>query len=278
MNPIQQFSIQQNLSVDSNIISQTISFELKSTLLRREIKISCFTTLRHLLFSFRSSHHEMDPTGSLEMIPENCPLDPAGRLSISLDTEGCMSSPSSLGIYNIWFIFPFLLILHDIPCQLFPLLFLIWVNLDIIRVFKKRISSIGSPHHHTTDSRREIHSSTLDSRRPRQPNTSLLPDSRQKAAETKSFVCLPQVTQVCLQPRVFLSHVCFILQVHQRQTERMRARSDWFLSDPSGLVTYRLREKILSPRPTSLGPQVVTTTSPAHCTSRLGWSIFPIKV
>ena len=41
---------------------------------------------------FRSSQHEVDPTGSLEMIPENCPLDPSGRLSISLDTEHCMSS------------------------------------------------------------------------------------------------------------------------------------------------------------------------------------------
>ena len=41
---------------------------------------------------FRSSHHDVDPTGSLEMIPENCPLDPSGRLSISLDTEHCMSS------------------------------------------------------------------------------------------------------------------------------------------------------------------------------------------
>merc|ERR1719289_584058 len=35
----------------------------------------------------------------------------------------------------------------------------------------------------------------------------------------------------------------------------MRARSDWFLADPSGLVTYRLRERLdASPRPTSLGP------------------------
>jgi hypothetical protein len=62
------------------------------------------------------------------------------------------------------------------------------------------------------------------------------------------------------------------LQVHQRQAERMRARSDWFLSDPSGLVTYRFREKILSPRPTSLGPQVATTASPVHSTSRLPYS------
>ena len=28
-----------------------------------------------------------DKTGSLEMIPENCPLDPQGRLSISLDDQ-----------------------------------------------------------------------------------------------------------------------------------------------------------------------------------------------
>ena len=44
---------------------------------------------------FRSSHHDVEPTGSLEMIPENCPLDPSGRLSISLDTEHCMSSLES---------------------------------------------------------------------------------------------------------------------------------------------------------------------------------------
>jgi len=62
------------------------------------------------------------------------------------------------------------------------------------------------------------------------------------------------------------------LQVHQRQAERMRARSDWFLSDPSGLVTYRLRERILSPRPTSLGPQHVPTASPVHSTPRLPYS------
>ena len=47
-------------------------------------------------------------------------------------------------------------------------------------------------------------------------------------------------------------------QVHQRQTERMRARSDWFLADwpgagagGRGLVTYR-PPRLLSPRPTSL--------------------------
>jgi len=147
----------------------------------------------------RSSHHEMDPTGSLEMIPENCPLDPAGRLSISLDTEGCISSPSSM----------------------------------------------GSPHHRSP----ELRCSTLDPRRVRQANPSLLTDPRK---ETKSFACLPQV--------------------HQRQAERMRARSDWFLSDPSGLVTYRFREKILSPRPTSLGPQVASPASPIHSSNKLPYS------
>jgi hypothetical protein len=35
-----------------------------------------------------------EKTGSLEMIPENCGLDPRGRLSISLDVSG---SPSSCG-------------------------------------------------------------------------------------------------------------------------------------------------------------------------------------
>ena len=35
-------------------------------------------------------------TGSLEIIPENCPLDPNGRLSTSLDDQN-VSSPSSCG-------------------------------------------------------------------------------------------------------------------------------------------------------------------------------------
>ena len=40
----------------------------------------------------------LEKTGSLEIIPENCPLDPAGRLSISLDDQNLSSSgPSSCG-------------------------------------------------------------------------------------------------------------------------------------------------------------------------------------
>jgi len=59
-------------------------------------------------------------------------------------------------------------------------------------------------------------------------------DSSRLKPDNASFSCLPQV--------------------HAVQAERMRARSDWFLSDPSGLVTYRLRERLdASPRPTSLG-------------------------
>merc|ERR1719510_598514 len=101
------------------------------------------------------------------MIPENCPLDPSGRLSISLDTEHCMSSlesaPSSTHAQQM----------------------------------------VG------------LRSSTLDTRRQHRSSSN---------TEARSFVCLPQV--------------------HQKQTERMRARSDWFLSDwpgsaNSGLVTYR---------------------------------------
>lgn len=110
--------------------------------------------------SFRGSQHCEAPTGSLEDIPENCPLDPAGRLSISLDTDGCPAATPSL----------------------------------------------------------LIHPQTFGSAK----------------LETKSFACLPQV--------------------HQRQTERMQARSDWFLSDPrSGLVTYRLKERAAAPRPASTG-------------------------
>ena len=36
----------------------------------------------------------LEKTGSLEIIPENCPLDPAGRLSISLDDQNLSSGPS----------------------------------------------------------------------------------------------------------------------------------------------------------------------------------------
>ena len=35
--------------------------------------------------------------------------------------------------------------------------------------------------------------------------------------------------------------IYFFFQVHQRQTERMRHRSEWFLSDPTGLVTVKCR-------------------------------------
>ena len=72
--------------------------------------------------------------------------------------------------------------------------------------------------------------------------------------------------------------VCIIvLQVHQRQTERMRARSDWFLSDwpgadrrGGGVVTYRpvsSSSRVLSPRPTSLLATPSTVSSGDHGTS-----------
>jgi len=136
-------------------------------------------------------HLEHDPTGSLEMIPENCPLDPAHRLSISLDTDGrLLTSPSSPG--------------PDTP--------------------KRLCQTLGRQ-----PSRSERAKTT----------TSLLSakDPARLKSDTASFSCLPEV--------------------HAVQAERMRARSDWFLSDPSGLVTYRLRERLEpSPRPTSLGPSV----------------------
>ena len=42
--------------------------------------------------------------------------------------------------------------------------------------------------------------------------------------------------------RIFQKKKILNFQVHQRQTERMRHRSEWFLSDPStGLVTVKCR-------------------------------------
>merc|ERR1712223_1458994 len=102
----------------------------------------------------------IDKSGSLEIIPENCSLDPSGRLSISLDDKN-VSSPDSCGSPNQ-------------PCR---------------------------------------HTQTLS-----------MPPSASRGHHgegIKSYSCLPQV--------------------HQRQTERMRHRSEWFLSVPTGLVTVKCR-------------------------------------
>ena len=51
-----------------------------------------------IVLLLRSVSGGLEKTGSLEIIPENCPLDPAGRLSISLDDQNLSSSgPSSCG-------------------------------------------------------------------------------------------------------------------------------------------------------------------------------------
>ena len=51
-----------------------------------------------IVLLLRSISGGLEKTGSLEIIPENCPLDPAGRLSISLDDQNLSSSgPSSCG-------------------------------------------------------------------------------------------------------------------------------------------------------------------------------------
>jgi hypothetical protein len=47
----------------------------------------------------RLDRGDREKAGSLEIIPENCPLDPNGRLSISLDDKN-VSSPSSCGSPN----------------------------------------------------------------------------------------------------------------------------------------------------------------------------------
>merc|ERR1719233_495970 len=64
---------------------------------------------------------------------------------------------------------------------------------------------MGSPHHRSP----ELRCSTLDPRRVRQANPSLLTDPRK---ETKSFACLPQV--ITFSSRNFFTQTS---QVHQRQ-------------------------------------------------------------
>jgi len=135
--------------------------------------LDLITTRDDMHSSLKHRLSDVQETGSLEVIPENCALDPQGRLSISLD---------------------------------------------------QGVSSPSSPKSNLSPGR----SATLG--RPKQLTQSFNPDPR----DSKSFACLPQV--------------------HEKQAERMKARSDWFLSEPSGLVTVRVRgERSTNPRPTSLG-------------------------
>ncbi|XP_040564149.1 uncharacterized protein [Lepeophtheirus salmonis] len=169
----------------------------------------------------------LEKTGSLEIIPENCPLDPQGRLSISLDDhQQNVSSPSSCG------------------SPLEPL---------------HNLNTIASP----ISGRNTI------------PGRS----------EFKSYTCLPQWDLHRRHSISFYSLMMFVVQddspsptisdhdehegnrcmeqqvlVHERQTERMKHRSEWFLSDPSGLVTVKCR-----PGPLALPLQTVSATT--------GWRI-----
>jgi len=128
----------------------------------------------------------IEKSGSLEIIPENCSLDPSGRLSISLDDKN-VSSPDSCGSPNQ-------------PCR---------------------------------------HTQTL----------SMPPSaSRGHHGDIKSYSCLPQWdinrrhSFVQMRRTTSLNKTPATMnKVHQRQTERMRHRSEWFLSDPTGLVTVKCR-------------------------------------
>jgi len=129
----------------------------------------------------------IEKSGSLEIIPENCSLDPSGRLSISLDDKN-VSSPDSCGSPNQ-------------PCR---------------------------------------HTQTL----------SMPPSaSRGHHGDIKSYSCLPQwdvnrrhsFVQMRRATSLNKPTPATMSRVHQRQTERMRHRSEWFLSDPTGLVTVKCR-------------------------------------
>lgn len=153
--------------------------------------LDCLGVRSDLDLDMRNRSKEHDPTGSLEMIPENCPLDPAHRLSISLDTAGRVLTSPPAG--------------SDSPQRLCQTLGRQPSRSERAQTTSSLLSAVKDP-------------------------ARLMPDAA-------SFSCLPQV--------------------HAVQAERMKARSDWFLSDPSGLVTYRLTRDRLDPppRPSSLGPQ-----------------------
>jgi len=165
------------LRVENKFIFFTYPLEMMTT--RDDMQLH--STLSHRL-------SDVPETGSLEVIPENCALDPQGRLSISLD-HGVSgpSSPVSGGGRS------------GLPGG-------------------GRSATLGRPKQFTSS----LHPSNMDS---------------------KSFACLPQV--------------------HQRQEARMKARSDWFLSEPSGLVTVRVRPDRMTnstTRPSSLGPANIVFT------------------
>jgi len=140
-------------------------------------------TLQHTL-SKRLS--DVPETGSLEMIPESCALDPQGRLSISLE-HGVSGPPSPT---------------TGVPVSNNPSGMLGGVRSATL----SRLQGGGAGHHKSNMSVGGVTSSS----------------STVGGTETKSYACLPQV--------------------HMKQRERMKARSDWFLSEPSGLVTVRVRK------------------------------------
>merc|ERR1719264_860774 len=76
------------------------NYEYYARLTGRILKVEdewIFFTYPPGVYSAAAMAGGLEKTGSLEIIPENCPLDPAGRLSISLDDQNLSSGPSSCG-------------------------------------------------------------------------------------------------------------------------------------------------------------------------------------
>ena len=59
-----------------------------------------------------------------------------------------------------------------------------------------------------------------------------------------------------------------MFQVHQRQTERMRHRSEWFLSDPTGMVTVKCRPSSVMMTPTNPPTSPIPSGPPSLPCSR----------
>jgi len=194
---------------------------------------------------------DVPETGSLEMIPQSCALDPQGRLSISL--EHGVSGPPSPTLTTSVSPSPHSPHHHNSSAN------------DII------VNQTPSDYHHHP--RDDVISSPTHSVEQRSATMSRLQSGAggsgggsgkrrmgggkimgTGASEYKSAACLPQV--------------------HMRQRERMKARSDWFLSEPSGLVTVRVRNDpnllASSGRPISLGGQPPQTVSPERRAVVLG--------
>jgi len=223
-----------------------------------------------------------EKSGSLEIIPESCPLDPNGRLSISLDDHN-VSSPSSCGSHPLH---SRSVVTHhaDFREQTGVPLPSASQTEDGIKLVMRGETGTLQPEIQKSytclpqwdQSRRhssacstnwkgleagdedEVFTTRGGGRVKDDSGDDLGPDGIRLPPPPKDIIHIRRIKARTIEPNT---------AVHQRQTERMRHRSEWFLSDPTGLVTVKCRPD----RPSSLGPNQLTppplTPSPAATAS-----------